>query len=89
LPAETPAPIRNCFGGVSRRIANDVWSRQPTLDWKLTIFYLDTKGVLTAVSIIPGSTFSRGTPQPLFPVRARAPLSNTDVFSYDVVKDGS
>ena len=53
------------------------------------MFYLDTKGVLTAVSIIPGSTFSRGTPQPLFRVRARAPLSNTDVFSYDVVKDGS
>ena len=53
------------------------------------MFYLDTKGVLTAVSIIPGSTFARGTPQPLFRMRARAPLSNTDVFSYDVVKDGS
>jgi hypothetical protein len=53
------------------------------------MFYLDTNGVLTAVSIIPGSTFSRGTPQSLFRVHARAPLSNTDAFSYDVVKDGS
>jgi eukaryotic-like serine/threonine-protein kinase len=53
------------------------------------MFYLDPKGVLTAVPIIPGSTFSSGTPQPLFRVRARAPISNTDVFSYDVMKDGS
>ena len=53
------------------------------------MFYLDAKGMLTAVSISAGSTFSSGTPQPLFRVRPRPPISNTDVFSYDVTKDGS
>lgn len=53
------------------------------------IFYLDTKGTLVAVPIGSGPTFSVGTAQPLFSVRSRAPVSNTDVFSYDVLKDGS
>ena len=53
------------------------------------MFYLDANGMLTAVSISAGSTFSSGTPQPLFRVRPRPPISNTDVFSYDVTKDGS
>jgi len=53
------------------------------------IFYLDTKGMLMAVPVGSGSTFSSGTAQPLFRVRSRAPISNTDAFSYDVVKDGS
>ena len=53
------------------------------------MFYLDAKGMLTAVSISAGSTSSSGTPQPLFRVHLRAPFSNTDVFSYDVTKDGS
>lgn len=53
------------------------------------LFYIDAKGMLTAVSISAGSTFSSGTPQPLFRVHPRAPISNTDVFSYDVTKDGS
>ena len=53
------------------------------------MFYLDAKGMLTAVSITAGSTFSSGTPQPLFRARPRPPISNTDVFSYDVSKDGS
>ena len=53
------------------------------------MFYLDAKGMLTAVSISAGSTFSSGTPQPLFRVRPRPPISNTDLFSYDVSKDGS
>jgi Tol biopolymer transport system component len=53
------------------------------------IFYLDTKGMLMAVPVGPGPTFSSGTARPLFRVRTRAPISNTDVFSYDVVKDGS
>jgi Tol biopolymer transport system component/tRNA A-37 threonylcarbamoyl transferase component Bud32 len=53
------------------------------------MFYLDAKGMLTAVSISAGSTFSSGTPEPLFRVRPRPPISNTDLFSYDVSKDGS
>ena len=35
------------------------------------------------------SGFSNGTPQPLFRVRGRPVVSNTDLFSYDVTKDGS
>ena len=53
------------------------------------IFYLDPKGMLMAVPVGSGPTFSTGTAQPLFRVHSRAPISNTDVFSYDVVKDGS
>jgi Tol biopolymer transport system component len=53
------------------------------------MFYLDATGILTAVSINAGSTFSSGTPQPLFRVRPRPPISNTDLFSYDVSKGGS
>jgi Tol biopolymer transport system component len=53
------------------------------------MFYLDPKGMLIAVPVGPGPTFSTGRAQPLFHVRPRAPISNTDVFSYDVVKDGS
>ena len=53
------------------------------------MFYLDPTGMLTAVSISAGATFSSGTPQPLFRVRPRPPISNTDLFSYDVSKDGS
>jgi eukaryotic-like serine/threonine-protein kinase len=53
------------------------------------IFYLDTNGMLMAVPVgASGPTFSSGTAQPLFRVRTRAPISNTDVFSYDVSKDG-
>ena len=54
------------------------------------VFYLDTKGMLMAVPVVgSGPMFSSGTAQPLFRVRTRAPISNTDVFSYDVSKDGS
>jgi Tol biopolymer transport system component/tRNA A-37 threonylcarbamoyl transferase component Bud32 len=53
------------------------------------MFYLNAKGMLTAVAISAGSTFSSGPPQPLFRVSPRPPISNTDLFSYDVSKDGS
>ena len=53
------------------------------------MFYLDPKGLLMAVPVGSGPTFSTGTAQPLFRVRSRAPTSNTDAFSYDVLKDGS
>jgi hypothetical protein len=52
------------------------------------IFYIDPKGVLTAVPVSTESTFSTGTPATLFPIRGRAPISNTDIFTYDVTKDG-
>ncbi len=52
------------------------------------IFYIDPKGMLTAVSVSSDGTFSTGPPSPLFPVRGRAPISSTDLFTYDVSRDG-
>ena len=52
------------------------------------IFYLGPNGMLTAVPVNSESGFSTGTPTPLFQFRGRAAISSTDVFSYDVTKDG-
>jgi serine/threonine protein kinase len=52
------------------------------------IFYLGPAGVLTSVAVSTMGTFSSGTPVPLFEFHGRAAISNTDVFSYDVTKDG-
>ena len=40
---------------------------------------------------VPGNTegtFSAGTPAPLFQTYGRAPLASSDLFTYDVSKDG-
>lgn len=52
------------------------------------IFYLDPKGMLIAVPVNASETFSTGAASPLFQIHGRAPISNTDLFSYDVSKDG-
>ena len=52
------------------------------------IFYIGPNGMLIAVSVNGASAFVTGTPAPLFQVRGRAPISSTDVFTYDVAKDG-
>jgi serine/threonine protein kinase/Tol biopolymer transport system component len=52
------------------------------------IFYIGSTGMLTAVPVNAGTTFSTGTPTPLFQIHGRAPISSTDVFSYDVTRDG-
>jgi Tol biopolymer transport system component len=52
------------------------------------IYYLGTNGMLMAVSVNGASAFVSGTPAPLFQVYGRAPISSTDVFTYDVAKDG-
>ncbi len=52
------------------------------------IFYLGPTGVLTAVPVSTEGTFSTGTSTPLFQIHGRAAISSTDVFSYDVTKDG-
>lgn len=41
-----------------------------------------------AVPVNEEATFTTGQPTPLFQVRGRAPISSTDVFTYDVTKDG-
>jgi hypothetical protein len=53
------------------------------------LYYIASDGMLNAVSINAEETFSSGTPVPLFPVHARSAISSTDLFSYDVTKDGS
>lgn len=53
------------------------------------IFYIAPNGMLMAVPINSESNFATGTPAPLFQIHGRAPISSTDVFTYDVSKDGN
>jgi len=52
------------------------------------LYYLGPTEMLMAVPVEAGQTFSSGAPAPLFQIRARAPISSTDLFTYDVTKDG-
>ena len=52
------------------------------------LYYLSPREELMAVTIDAKDTFSSGTPAELFQVRPRAPISSTDIFTYDVTKDG-
>lgn len=52
------------------------------------IFYIAPGGMLTAVPVSTIGSFATGTPTPLFQFHGRAVISSTDVFSYDVSKDG-
>ncbi|HSZ63511.1 MAG TPA: protein kinase [Terriglobales bacterium] len=52
------------------------------------IYYIGSSGMLTAVPVNAQSAFATGTPTPLFQIQGRAPISSTDVFTYDVAKDG-
>lgn len=52
------------------------------------IFYLSPTGMLMAVPVNSSGGFSSGAPEPLFQTHGRAPISSTDIFTYDVTKDG-
>jgi Tol biopolymer transport system component len=52
------------------------------------LFYIAPNGMLTAVPVNAQSAFATGTPVSLFQIHGRAPISSTDVFTYDVAKDG-
>jgi eukaryotic-like serine/threonine-protein kinase len=52
------------------------------------IFYIAPSGMLMAVPVNGEGLFATGTPVPLFQIYGRAPISSTDVFTYDVAKDG-
>lgn len=52
------------------------------------IFYVGPRDVLTAVLVSNDSGFSSGNPTPLFQSHGRAQISSTDLFTYDVTKDG-
>jgi eukaryotic-like serine/threonine-protein kinase len=52
------------------------------------MFYIAPNGMLMAVAVNAESQFVTGTPAALFQVHGRAPISSTDLFTYDVAKDG-
>jgi Tol biopolymer transport system component len=52
------------------------------------LFYIGPTETLMAVPIATSGTFSSAEPTPLFQIRGRAPISSTDLFTYDVTKDG-
>lgn len=52
------------------------------------IFYIGPKSTLMAVPVNSAGTFSAGNPTLLFRTQFRAQVSSTDLFSYDVTKDG-
>jgi Tol biopolymer transport system component len=52
------------------------------------IFYIGARSTLMAVPVNSEATFSSGNPTPLFQSQLRAPVSSTDLFNYDVTKDG-
>jgi eukaryotic-like serine/threonine-protein kinase len=52
------------------------------------IFYVGPKGMLTAIEVSTEGTFSTGAPSPLFQTHGRASISASDLFTYDVARDG-
>jgi roadblock/LC7 domain-containing protein len=52
------------------------------------IFYIAPSGMLMSVPVNAETVFATGTPAPLFQIHGRAPISSSDVFTYDVAKDG-
>jgi Tol biopolymer transport system component len=52
------------------------------------LFYIGQSGMLMAAPVASEGTFSNGTPLPLFQLRGRTAISSTDLFTYDVAKDG-
>jgi eukaryotic-like serine/threonine-protein kinase len=52
------------------------------------IFYIGAKGTLMAVPVNSEVTFTTGNPTALFHSHLRARVSSTDLFTYDVTKDG-
>jgi eukaryotic-like serine/threonine-protein kinase len=52
------------------------------------LYYVGQSGTLTAVPVSTDGSFSSGTPVPLFPLRGRPYVSSTDLYTYDVTKDG-
>jgi serine/threonine protein kinase len=52
------------------------------------IFYIGVGNTFAAVPVSSEGTFTAGNPTPLFRTQLRAQVSSTDLFSYDVTKDG-
>jgi hypothetical protein len=75
--------IRLCFSKRPDPLGEPRW-RGDTKE----IYYIAPTGMLMAVPVDSAGTFSTGVPTTLFQVYGRAPISSTDVFTYDVTKDG-
>ena len=52
------------------------------------LFYIAASGMMMAATVGTEGTFSSGIPIALFTVRGRASVSSTDLFTYDVTRDG-
>jgi serine/threonine protein kinase len=52
------------------------------------IFYIGARSTLTGVPVNSEGTFATGNPTPLFQSQFRAQVSSTDMFNYDVTRDG-
>ena len=53
------------------------------------LFYRGPHEMLMAVPVSTGmGTFSTGAPRTLFQIHSRPPISSTDLFTYDVTRDG-
>jgi eukaryotic-like serine/threonine-protein kinase len=52
------------------------------------MFYIGPTGILMAVPLSYENGFGTGAPAALFQIHGRAPISATDIFTYDVAKDG-
>jgi hypothetical protein len=53
------------------------------------IFYVDPHGILTAVPVTTEPGLSTGTPVQMFATNSRPYISSTDLFTYDVTRDGT
>jgi Tol biopolymer transport system component len=52
------------------------------------LFYLSVEGQIMSVVVAVSPSFQAGTPNPLFQIHRRQPVSAQDLFSYDVSADG-
>jgi Tol biopolymer transport system component len=52
------------------------------------IFYIDTHGMLVAVPVTTEPGLSTGSPVELFATNSRPYISSSDLFTYDVTRDG-
>jgi Tol biopolymer transport system component len=52
------------------------------------IYYIGPRQTLTEAMVSTAGTFSTGTAREMFPIRGRAAISSTDLFTYDVAPDG-
>jgi len=67
----------------------DGWRREPR--WRgdgKELFYLSSDGKMMAVPVTTGANFDASSPVALFQATPREPVSNRDLFVYDVSRDG-